>query len=121
MKEGYGGQNGRKLYLLTIHAYVCNTTMVGFESGDTVERGCSTAPQQWSCPRYYGMGGIGYHSRTPLVRISGSFKQPALHLEVLEPLVLPYLQDLTAAIFQLHNAQPHKITYCPNVLHQSPD
>ncbi|GFY35968.1 uncharacterized protein TNCV_4843401 [Trichonephila clavipes] len=22
------------------HAYDCNTTMVGFESGDTVERGC---------------------------------------------------------------------------------
>ncbi|GFT22762.1 uncharacterized protein TNCV_1856401 [Trichonephila clavipes] len=26
--------------LLTNHASVCNTTMVGFESGDTVERRC---------------------------------------------------------------------------------
>ncbi|GFT95008.1 transposable element Tcb1 transposase [Trichonephila clavipes] len=34
-----GRQNGMKLYLLTSHASVCNTTMVGFESEDTVERG----------------------------------------------------------------------------------
>ncbi|GFT40303.1 transposable element Tcb1 transposase [Trichonephila clavipes] len=27
-----------RLHLLTSHASVCNTTMVGFESGDTVER-----------------------------------------------------------------------------------
>ncbi|GFU80582.1 transposable element Tc1 transposase [Trichonephila clavipes] len=33
-------QNGMKLSLLTSHASVCNTKMVGFESGDTVERGC---------------------------------------------------------------------------------
>ncbi|GFX00831.1 HTH_38 domain-containing protein [Trichonephila clavipes] len=40
MKEGCGWQNGMKLSLLTSHASVCNTLMVGFESGDTVERGC---------------------------------------------------------------------------------
>ncbi|GFW69928.1 HTH_38 domain-containing protein [Trichonephila clavipes] len=40
MKEGCGRQNGMKLPLLTSHASVCNTTMVGFESGDSVERGC---------------------------------------------------------------------------------
>ncbi|GFV51246.1 uncharacterized protein TNCV_2545951 [Trichonephila clavipes] len=40
MKEGCGRQNGMKVSLLTSHAPVCNTTMVGFESGDTVERGC---------------------------------------------------------------------------------
>ncbi|GFX28512.1 uncharacterized protein TNCV_1153211 [Trichonephila clavipes] len=34
-----GWQNGMKLYLLTSYASVCNTTMVGFESRDTVERG----------------------------------------------------------------------------------
>ncbi|GFT51563.1 hypothetical protein TNCV_4219131 [Trichonephila clavipes] len=32
-----------KLALLTSLASVGNTTMVGFESGDTVERGCLTA------------------------------------------------------------------------------
>ncbi|GFX02144.1 transposable element Tcb1 transposase [Trichonephila clavipes] len=40
MKEGCGRHNGMKVSLLTSHASVCNTTMVGFESGDTVERGC---------------------------------------------------------------------------------
>ncbi|GFX71679.1 HTH_38 domain-containing protein [Trichonephila clavipes] len=40
MKEGCGRQNGIKLSLLTSHTSICNTTMVGFESGDTVERGC---------------------------------------------------------------------------------
>ncbi|GFS66368.1 HTH_38 domain-containing protein [Trichonephila clavipes] len=39
-KVGCGRQNRMKLSLLTSHASVCNTTMVGFESGDTVERGC---------------------------------------------------------------------------------
>ncbi|GFW70543.1 uncharacterized protein TNCV_1623761 [Trichonephila clavipes] len=38
MKEGCGWQNGMKLSLLTSHASVCNTTMGGFESGDTVEK-----------------------------------------------------------------------------------
>ncbi|GFY20301.1 uncharacterized protein TNCV_209331 [Trichonephila clavipes] len=36
MKEGCGWQNVMKLSLLTSHAFVCNTTMVRFESGDTV-------------------------------------------------------------------------------------
>ncbi|GFT11176.1 HTH_38 domain-containing protein [Trichonephila clavipes] len=40
MKEGCGRQNGMKLSLLTSDASVCNITMVVFESGDTVERGC---------------------------------------------------------------------------------
>ncbi|GFV49676.1 uncharacterized protein TNCV_1959841 [Trichonephila clavipes] len=39
-EEGCGWQNGMKLSLPTSHASVCNTTMVGFESGDTVKRGC---------------------------------------------------------------------------------
>ncbi|GFV02620.1 HTH_38 domain-containing protein [Trichonephila clavipes] len=40
MKEGRGRLNGMKLSLLTTsHASACNATMVGFESGNTVERG----------------------------------------------------------------------------------
>ncbi|GFX61813.1 HTH_38 domain-containing protein [Trichonephila clavipes] len=38
MKEGCGWQNGMKLSLLTSHASVCITTMVGFDSRDNVER-----------------------------------------------------------------------------------
>ncbi|GFV60969.1 transposable element Tcb1 transposase [Trichonephila clavipes] len=105
LKEGCGRQNGVKLSLLTSHASVCKTTMVRFESGDTVKRGCRT-PSHWLCAGYYGMGrGIGYHS--PLVRITGTLNSQRYISEVLEPVVLPYLQDLATAIFQQDNARPH--------------
>ncbi|GFU64434.1 HTH_38 domain-containing protein [Trichonephila clavipes] len=40
MKEGCGRQSGMKLSLLTSHASVCHTTMVEFEFGETMKRGC---------------------------------------------------------------------------------
>ncbi|GFU01414.1 transposable element Tcb1 transposase [Trichonephila clavipes] len=52
-------------------------------------------------------GGIGYHSRTPLVRIAGTLNSQRYISEVLEPVVLPYLQGLATAIFQEDNARPH--------------
>ncbi|GFV11700.1 transposable element Tcb1 transposase [Trichonephila clavipes] len=52
-------------------------------------------------------GGIGYHFRTPLVRIAGTLNSQRYISEVLEPVVLPYLQGLATAIFQLDNARPH--------------
>ncbi|GFV00698.1 transposable element Tcb1 transposase [Trichonephila clavipes] len=52
-------------------------------------------------------GGIGYHSRTPLVRIAGTLNSQRYISEVLEPVVLPYLQGLVTAIFQQDNARPH--------------
>ncbi|GFW02036.1 transposable element Tcb1 transposase [Trichonephila clavipes] len=52
-------------------------------------------------------GGIGYHSRTPLVRIAGTLNNQRYISEVLEPVVLPYLQGLATAIFQQDNARPH--------------
>ncbi|GFS90523.1 uncharacterized protein TNCV_4097251 [Trichonephila clavipes] len=51
-------------------------------------------------------GGIGYHSRTPLVRIAGTLNSQRYISEVLEPVVLPYLQSLATAIFQQDNARP---------------
>ncbi|GFT24150.1 transposable element Tcb1 transposase [Trichonephila clavipes] len=45
-------------------------------------------------------GGTGYHSHTPLVRIIGTLNSQRYISEVLEPVVLPYLQGLTTAIFQ---------------------
>ncbi|GFW97483.1 transposable element Tcb1 transposase [Trichonephila clavipes] len=51
--------------------------------------------------------GIGYHSRTRLVRIAGTLNSRRYISEVLEPVVLHYLQGLTTAIFQQDNAQPH--------------
>ncbi|GFX43102.1 transposable element Tcb1 transposase [Trichonephila clavipes] len=52
-------------------------------------------------------GGIGYHSRTPLVRITGTLNSQRYISEMLEPVVLPYLQGLATAIFQQDNARPH--------------
>ncbi|GFU66708.1 transposable element Tc1 transposase [Trichonephila clavipes] len=52
-------------------------------------------------------GGIGYHSRTPLVRIASTLNSQRYISEVLEPVVLPYLQGLTTAIFHQDNVRPH--------------
>ncbi|GFX83826.1 transposable element Tcb1 transposase [Trichonephila clavipes] len=43
---------------------------------------------------------IGYHSRTPLVRIFGTLNSQCYISEMLEPVVLPYLQGLATPIFQ---------------------
>ncbi|GFU63628.1 transposable element Tcb1 transposase [Trichonephila clavipes] len=48
----------------------------------------------------------GGNSRTPLVRIVGTLKSQRYISEVLEPVILPYLQGLATAIFQQDNA-PH--------------
>ncbi|GFW22396.1 transposable element Tcb1 transposase [Trichonephila clavipes] len=52
-------------------------------------------------------GGIGYHSRTPLIRIAGTLNSQRYISELLEPVVLPYLLGLATAIFQQNNARPH--------------
>ncbi|GFV06252.1 transposable element Tcb1 transposase [Trichonephila clavipes] len=52
-------------------------------------------------------GGIGYHSRTFLVRIASTLNSQRYISEVLEPVVLPYLQSLATAIFRQYNARPH--------------
>ncbi|GFW12977.1 transposable element Tcb1 transposase [Trichonephila clavipes] len=51
------------------------------------------------------LGGIGYHSRTPLVRIAGTLNSQRYISEVWEPVILPYLQGLATAIFQQDNAR----------------
>ncbi|GFX73106.1 transposable element Tcb1 transposase [Trichonephila clavipes] len=51
--------------------------------------------------------GIGYHSRTLLVRIAGTLNSQRYISEVLEPVVLPYLQGLATAIFQQDNERSH--------------
>ncbi|KFM76562.1 Transposable element Tcb1 transposase, partial [Stegodyphus mimosarum] len=52
-------------------------------------------------------GGIGYHSRTPLVCIAGTLNSQRYISEMLEPVVLPYLQGLPTTILQQDNARPH--------------
>ncbi|GFU62573.1 transposable element Tcb1 transposase [Trichonephila clavipes] len=49
-------------------------------------------------------GGIGYYSRTLLVPIAGTLNSQRYISEVLEQVVLPYLQGLATSIFQQENA-----------------
>ncbi|GFW27267.1 transposable element Tcb1 transposase [Trichonephila clavipes] len=49
-------------------------------------------------------GGIGYQSRSPLVRIAGTLNSQRCTSEVLEAVVLPYLQGFATVIFQQNNA-----------------
>ncbi|GFW47675.1 transposable element Tcb1 transposase [Trichonephila clavipes] len=53
------------------------------------------------------MGRFGYHSRSPLVRIAGTLNSQRYISEVLEPVVLPYLQGLATSVFQQNNARAH--------------
>ncbi|GFT98300.1 transposable element Tcb1 transposase [Trichonephila clavipes] len=63
-------------------------------------------------------GGIGYHSRTPLLRIASTLNSQRYISEVLEPVVLSYLQGLATAIFQQDNARQYMAPHCPKVLRQ---
>ncbi|GFX12888.1 transposable element Tcb1 transposase [Trichonephila clavipes] len=63
---------------------------------------------QWSCTGYYGIGRYGYHSPHSLVRIAGTFKQPALHLRGVGASCPSYpLQGLATAIFQQDNERTY--------------
>ncbi|GFU39163.1 transposable element Tcb1 transposase [Trichonephila clavipes] len=51
--------------------------------------------------------GIKYHYRTSLVHIAGTLNSQRYISEVLEPVVLPYLQSLATDIFHQDNARTH--------------
>ncbi|GFW93825.1 hypothetical protein TNCV_4221061 [Trichonephila clavipes] len=82
---------------------------------------CVTHGSTCSAPRIMVWGGIGYHSRTPLVRIDCTLKIQRYIFEVLAPVVLPYLKGLVTALFQQDNARPHVARTVTKVLRQSPD
>ncbi|GFV39630.1 transposable element Tcb1 transposase [Trichonephila clavipes] len=101
-----------RLSLLTSHASLCSTTMVGFESGDTVERmlnRCVMHHHTGPALSIMFLGGVGYISRTPLECIASTLNSQNYISEVLEPVVLLYLQGLATAIFQKDNARPHDV------------
>ncbi|GFV80613.1 transposable element Tcb1 transposase [Trichonephila clavipes] len=52
-------------------------------------------------------GCIAFHCRTPILHIAGTLNSQCYLSEVLEPMVLPYIQHLPSAIFQQDNALPH--------------
>ncbi|GFX94108.1 transposable element Tcb1 transposase [Trichonephila clavipes] len=77
------------------------------QRGERMLNSCVMHRHTGPAPGIMVWGGIGYHSRTPLVRIAGTLNSQHNISEVLEPVVLSYLQGLTTAIFQQDNARPH--------------
>ncbi|GFU16095.1 transposable element Tcb1 transposase [Trichonephila clavipes] len=75
--------------------------------GERMLNSCVMHRHTGPAPGIMVWGGIGYHSRTPLVRIAGTLNSQHYISEVLEPVVLPYLQGLATAIFQQDNTRPH--------------
>ncbi|GFX35053.1 transposable element Tcb1 transposase [Trichonephila clavipes] len=65
---------------------------------------CSMHRHTGPAPDIIAWASVGYHSCTPLVRIAGTVNIQRYISEVLGPVVLPYLQGLTTAIFQQDNA-----------------
>ncbi|GFS61475.1 transposable element Tcb1 transposase [Trichonephila clavipes] len=64
---------------------------------------CYTGP----APGIIVKGDIGFHCRTVLVRIADALNIQRYISEVLEPMVLPYIQLLPSALLQQDNVQLH--------------
>ncbi|GFV79525.1 transposable element Tcb1 transposase [Trichonephila clavipes] len=75
--------------------------------GERMLNSCVMHRHTGPAPGIMVWGGIGYHYRTPLVRIAGTLNRKRYISEVLEPVVLPYLQRLATALFQQDNARPY--------------
>ncbi|GFW81628.1 transposable element Tc1 transposase [Trichonephila clavipes] len=75
--------------------------------GERMLNSCVMHRHTGPAPSIMVWGGIGYHSRIPLVRIADTLNSQRYISKVLEPVVLPYLQGLATAIFQQDNARPY--------------
>ncbi|GFY34214.1 transposable element Tcb1 transposase [Trichonephila clavipes] len=76
--------------------------------GERMLNNCIMHRHTGPAPGIMVWGGIGFPSRTPLVRIAGTLNSQRYISEVLKPVILPYLQGLATAIFQQDNARPHE-------------
>ncbi|GFW10838.1 transposable element Tcb1 transposase [Trichonephila clavipes] len=75
--------------------------------GEMMLNSCGMHRHTGAAPGIMVWGGIGYHYRTPVVRISSTLNNQSYISEVLEPVIFPYYQGLATAIFQQDNWQPH--------------
>ncbi|KFM59900.1 Transposable element Tcb1 transposase, partial [Stegodyphus mimosarum] len=75
--------------------------------GERMLNSCVMHRHTGPAPGIMVWGGIRYHSRTPLVRFAGTLNNQRYISEVLEPVVLLYLQGLPTTIFQQDNVRPH--------------
>ncbi|KFM68263.1 Transposable element Tcb1 transposase, partial [Stegodyphus mimosarum] len=73
--------------------------------GERMLNSCVTHRHTGPAPGIMVWGGIGYQSGTPLVRIAGTLNSQRYIFDVLEPVILPYLQGLPTATFQQDNAR----------------
>ncbi|GFX74406.1 transposable element Tcb1 transposase [Trichonephila clavipes] len=80
---------------------------VWIHRGERMLNSCDMHHHTRPAPCIMVWGGIGYHCRTPLVRIAGTSNSQRYISVVLEPVVLPYLQGLATTIFQQEKARPH--------------
>ncbi|GFU98057.1 transposable element Tcb1 transposase [Trichonephila clavipes] len=76
--------------------------------GERMLNSCVMHRHTGPSPSIMVWSGIGYPSRTPLVCIAGTLNSQRYISEMLEPVVLPYLQGFATAIFQKDNARPHE-------------
>ncbi|GFS92868.1 transposable element Tcb1 transposase [Trichonephila clavipes] len=60
--------------------------------GERMLNSCVMHRYTGPAPGIMVLGGVGYHSSTPLVRIAGTLNSQRYISELLEPIVLPYLQ-----------------------------
>ncbi|UYV69994.1 hypothetical protein LAZ67_7001413 [Cordylochernes scorpioides] len=68
--------------------------------GERMLNSCVMHRHTGPAPDIMVWGGIGYHSRIPLVRIAGALNSQRYISQVLEPVVLPYFRGLPTVIFQ---------------------
>ncbi|GFT41540.1 transposable element Tcb1 transposase [Trichonephila clavipes] len=62
--------------------------------GERLLNCCVMHRQTGPVPSIMVWGGIGFHYRTPLLRIAGTLNSQCYISEVLEPVVFPYVQRL---------------------------
>ncbi|UYV81271.1 hypothetical protein LAZ67_20000612 [Cordylochernes scorpioides] len=106
MKERCERQNGIKLSLLTSLQHHDGRIRVWRHRGERILNSCVMHRHTGPTPGIMVWGGIGYHSRTALVRIAGTLNSQRYISEMLEPVVLLYLQGSPTAVFQQDNARP---------------
>ncbi|GFW36999.1 transposable element Tcb1 transposase [Trichonephila clavipes] len=78
-----------------------------FHQVSEFDRGRIAAYRDWGLS--FGEIGkrVGRNQTTVMVRIAGTLNSQRYISELLEPVVLPYLQGLATATFQQYNARPH--------------
>ncbi|GFS49466.1 transposable element Tcb1 transposase [Trichonephila clavipes] len=75
--------------------------------GERMLNSCNIHRHTGPAPSIMVWGSIGYHFRTPLVRIAGTLNSQRYISEMLKSVVLPYLQALVTVIFQQDTAHYH--------------